>query len=455
VPIRLRLTAIFTLGVAVLVALGAVLFVHQLRRGLNASIDSGLRSRAGAIANAVADQPGRVELADSGGPLAPTEPLAQVLRPDGTIVDSSGVAGGQPLLDAAQLGAARRHSVLLTTTLPLPTGRARLLAAPAPRGAEAWVTVVGTPLEASEDAVERVKDSLVLAGVAVVVLTAVAAWLLAGAALAPMERLRRQVAAVSEHDLDTRIEPTRSNDEVAALGRTMNDLLGRLQRALARERTFVADAGHELRTPLAILRTELELARRPGRTRDELAAAVTEAGEETDRLARLAEDLLTLARADQSAVPLRPTHLGDLLSDAVTAARPRARGQSTDLRLEAGEPVVATADAGSVRRAVDNLIDNALRFAPPGTAVAVSLRREAQSAVIEVSDRGEGFPDAFLPHAFERFGRPDDSRSRGKGGTGLGLAIVASIAASHGGRAEAANRTGGGAVVRVRLPLDH
>jgi signal transduction histidine kinase len=247
-----------------------------------------------------------------------------------------------------------------------------------------------------------------------------------------------------------------TRDEIASLATTMNDLLARLQAALARERGFVADAGHELRTPLAVLRTELELADRPQRSYDELREAIRNAAFETDRLVRLSEQLLFLARREddrrdrvRDVEPLMP-----LLRQSVEAFQTRAAGRHVTLAVSGDDGIAAPLEADDVRRAVDNLLDNALRFAPAGSGVRVQATRDRTHVEVEVLDDGPGFSEEFLPHAFERFGRADDARSRTDGGSGLGLAIVLAVAQEHGGTATAANRPEGGATVGLRLPAD-
>jgi signal transduction histidine kinase len=246
----------------------------------------------------------------------------------------------------------------------------------------------------------------------------------------------------------------RTKDEIAALAGTMNDLLARLQRALARQRMFVADASHELRTPFAVLQGELELAGRPGRSREELQAAVRGAADEAARLARLTEDLLLLAHSDERSLPLRPVtvDVGMLLAQSADQARSRAATAGVRCDVEVPPGLEAVVDPTRIRQAVDNLVDNALRFAPRGSRIVLAAVESDGSLVIDVRDSGPGFPADFLPHAFERFGRPDIGRTREHGGAGLGLAIVAAIAMAHGGRAVAINRTGGGATLTLELP---
>ena len=317
------------------------------------------------------------------------------------------------------------------------------------------LVAVGTETDVSDVAVERAELAFLVGGPGAVLLAGTGAWLLAGAALRPVELMRRQAAEISDRELDRRLAVPATRDEIAALGTTMNALLERLQEALHRERGFVADAGHELRTPLAILRTELELAARPGRSREALVDAVQQAGEETDRLIRLAEDLLLLARADNDQPFLRPVPLSlpDLLQTAARAAGTRAAARDVTVSVDAPAALQVEADPDRLRQAVDNLLDNATRHAPPGSTVELVAAAPRPGVVtVEVADRGPGFPVPFLPHAFERFHRVESSRSRDAGGTGLGLSIVRAVARAHGGDAVAANRPDGGAAVTIELP---
>jgi signal transduction histidine kinase len=208
--------------------------------------------------------------------------------------------------------------------------------------------------------------------------------------------MRRRLADISEHDTATRLQVPRTRDEIATPATTMNAVLDLLAQALARERGFVADAGHELRTPLTTLKTELELARRPGRSHHALVDAITAAGADTDRLIRLAEDLLVLARADEGhaflqAAPMAPA---DILTTGVHAASARAEARGVRLNLHADAQVRIVADPDRLRQAVDNLLDNALRHSPDGDVIDVTLSTRhgpgADAAVIEVRDHGTG-----------------------------------------------------------------
>jgi signal transduction histidine kinase len=267
--------------------------------------------------------------------------------------------------------------------------------------------------------------------------------------------MRLEAAEISATDPGARLAVPSTRDEIAELAVTINDLLARLQGALVRQRGFIADAGHELRTPLAILRAELELAQHPSRTRSELAAAVDAASDEAVRLGRLAEDLLTLARGDGGRLTLRPELLSvaDVLGEERTAANAAAQDKHVTITTDVPDGLAVFADRDRLRQALDNLMANALTYTGAGTTVELRARPlSAETIEIEVRDSGPGFPVSFLPHAFERFRRADSSRTRDSGGSGLGLAIVAAIAAAHGGSAYASNVPDGGAAVGIRIP---
>jgi len=461
VRIRVRLALLFALATAVLVSVGGYVFVRSLTNGLESSLETSLRTRVETLEPIVRDASGdAAELQGGTGSrvFQSEDELTQVLDSTGRIIVSSEEAGSRPLAKGSQQRAARSESQFTTVTRG--GERFRLLATSVQRSGEGagepWTVVVGSSLEPADNAVSRVVRALVIGGPIVVVLAGLGAGLLATAALRPVERMRKRASDISEHDVASRLPVPATHDEIASLATTMNDLLTRLQVALARERSFVADAGHELRTPLAVLRTELELADRPHRSYDELREAIRNAAIETDRLVRLSEQLLFLARREEDrrdrvhdVEPVMP-----LLRESVEAFHTRAADRQVTLAVSGDDALAAPLEADDVRRVVDNLVDNALRFAPAGSGVRVQARRDRTHVVVEVLDDGPGFSEEFLPHAFERFGRADDARSRADGGSGLGLAIVLAVAKEHGGTATAVNRPEGGATVGVRLPAD-
>jgi two-component system OmpR family sensor kinase len=454
VPIRLRLAALFALATLALVAVGGIVFVHSLRHGLETSLDTALRARADPLVQRVRGASGGIDFEDPhrGSLLRAQDAVAQVLDPAGRVGDSSDAVGERSLVSPARRLRARSGPRFGTATVN--HERYRTLAAPAHRRDGTWTVVVASSLSSVDTAVSRVETGLVVGGIVAVLLAGFGGWLLATAALRPVERMRRDAAEISEHDVASRLAVPQTRDEIAALARTMNELLARLQGALAREQAFVADAGHELRTPLATLRTELELAGNPNRTPDDLRDSIHHAASETDRVVRLAEELLFLARNDHHEGVLRhePEPVVQLVTRSVELVAPRAAEARVAIEVHGDPNLAIPLDAEQFRRAIDNLLDNAIRFAPPGSAVSVDVRTEGPVLVVRVTDHGPGFPAEFLPHAFERFRRADDARSHADGGSGLGLAIVRSVADAHRGTVSAANRPGGGAEVTIRLP---
>jgi signal transduction histidine kinase len=292
---------------------------------------------------------------------------------------------------------------------------------------------------------ERANESLARAlviGVPIALFLATAAAIaLIGGALRPVEQMRSRAATISAGEADARLPLPEAHDEIRRLGETLNEMLARLQGAFEREREFVADASHELRTPLAILKAELELASRGERTHAELSAAVSSAVEEVDRLTRLAEDLLVLARADGGRLPVRVEQqpLEPLVQQVACSFAVRADAQDRPIEVDVPEALDAPVDAERIRQALGNLVDNSLSYGDG--PVRLSGKRLNGLVELHVEDSGPGFPDDFLRHAFERFTRGDGARARG--GTGLGLAIVDAIARGHGGSAHARNSSTG------------
>jgi two-component system OmpR family sensor kinase len=440
VPLRIKLTLAFTGVMAVLLAAAGIALSLLVARNLDRTIDAGLAARARDAA----------ALAARGRLVASGEAIAQVLDADDRALESTARTGRGPLLTGAELRAATRGRLIVDRRQEADERSVRLYARPARVEQGSVVLVIGEPLAQREQSLRTLRALLVVGGPLALLVASVVGSLLAAFALRPVERMRRRAAAITAGTHGGRLPVPPADDEIGRLGRTLNEMLERLEAAFARERSFVADASHELRTPLAILRTELELALRGERDRDELEAAVRSAAEETDRLSALAEDLLVIARADQGRLPIRRTHIyaDDLLETLVRRFGLRAQVEGRAVRAEPAPGVELHGDGARLEQALANMVENALRHGRG----AVTLSAVAHDGRVElhVRDAGPGFPPDFLPNAFERFSRADESRTGG--GTGLGLAITAAIATAHGGRAEATNAERGGADVWVTLP---
>jgi signal transduction histidine kinase len=465
VPIRLKLALQFS-AVTLLLLLGVgALFGIDLRTDLQHSMDTGLRAHA----DDVIAQLDTAGTAPSGRLRLPAGNFGQLLDSTGRVVESTEDARSHPLLSPVQAAEATQGQQLFDGVMqpdqrskaPARQQQVRVLAAPA--GRPGLVVAVATSREVLDEALERAARQLLLIGSIVLLLAGPGAWLLARAALRPVERIRAQAAELQARDAGAGLLVPGGRDEISRLGDTLNALLGRLHEAYERECAFVADAGHELRTPLSVLRGELELARRPGRSTQQLAATVEVAAEQTERLIRLAEDLLVIDRDEHEAARFVRFDLVELAeasrqSALAGPAGGKPRPVSIVVEAPAGQLPVC-GDPDRIRRALDNVLANALRFSPAGGRITVEVTESAGHAELAVTDQGPGFPPEFLPIAFERFRRHDPARSRIEqdGGehasTGLGLAIVRGVMRAHSGTATAANLEGtSGARVTLRWP---
>ncbi len=300
---------------------------------------------------------------------------------------------------------------------------------------------------------------LIVSG-AILVALGLAAWWLVGVGLRPLRRMGEVAGQIAAGDLSRRVEPDNERTEVGRLGRSLNAMLVQIEAAFAeraagerRLRRFLADASHELRTPLASIRGYSELYRL-GAAREpaEVERAMGRIESESARMGGLVDDLLTLARIDEVREPARePLDLRELLEDARDDARAAAPERS--ITLSPTGPVAISADGDALRRVFANLLRNAVVHTPEGTPIEIGLETTEASAIVTVRDHGPGLPPGDPNAVFERFWRDSDSRGRDDGGAGLGLAIVSGLVSAHGGRVEASNPSGGGALFTVHLPL--
>lgn len=443
-PIRVRLALYFAVAMAVVLAAAGWFAYARVSSDLGSALDQDLRARGQDLSALVA----------SGGSVASTqgaliengESFSEVVDAQGRVLDATSPIG-RSLLSSAELAAARSEP--LFTDRPSVPGLdepARMLALPIVREGQKVVLVVGATTENRAETLGSLRTAFLIGGPIALLLAGLGGYLLAGAALRPIESMRKRAADISATSLDERLPVPSGDDEVSRLGETLNAMLARLEDGLERERRFVADASHELRTPLALLKIELALALKPGRSDAELRAAIESAAEATERLSRIADDLLLLARAERGGLRLKREQVD--VTDIFEEVAGRFR-TDREISVASGEPLVFPADRLRLEQALTNLVDNALRHGDG--AVTMSAVRQNGTAELHVVDEGPGFGADFLPQAFERFTRGDDGRE-GEG-SGLGLAIVATIAHAHHGSARAANAPGGGADVWISLPL--
>jgi two-component system, OmpR family, sensor kinase len=446
-PIRLRLALASALAMTVLLTIAGSFLYWRLASDLSRSLNQELRQRAADL-SVLVGSPGRPLAGEAGSGLVERgEDFAEFVAADGRVLESTATLHDAVLLSPAELALARRGPLWLDRpSVPGLDERARLLATPAKRGGDQVVIVVGATLENRAEALRILRTQLLVAGPLTILAVTFGGYLLAGGALRPVEAMRRRAAAFEPGQ---RLPLPGSHDELTRLGETLNAMLSRLEAALESERRFVADASHELRTPLATLRTELELALRHPRTADELRQAIASAVEEADRLGTIAADLLTIAQADERALPRVALDVREVAADAARPLQARAATLGRTLTVEAEDALIVRADPTQLRQALHNMLDNALLHG--AGAVRLDVVRVGDAAEFHVTDVGPGFPSEFLPRAFGRFSRADPTGA-GAGGAGLGLSIVAAIARRHGGAAHAVNRPAGGADVSISLP---
>jgi signal transduction histidine kinase len=440
--LRARLTLITSAGLALALAGAAVLLASALRASLIRDLD--VSARQGAVEVAALIAQGRLP---SPVPVAPGTLTIQVLDERGRIINvSPGADRLVPMLPLAQAEAAAR------------TGQARMLAGP-PLGMPSLLRVVAVPAAGHQVVLSAISyaqasDSLTTLARVLVIgtpllfgLLAVATWLLTGYTLRPIAELRRGAAEVTATGIPRDLPVPIARDEVRSLAVTLNDMLSRLAESQQRQRDLVSDTAHELRSPIASIRAQLEVAldHPDGLDWTETARDVHA---DTLRLARLTEDLLLLARLDGQHLRRKPTDLA-AVCESVAARYATAR---VPVRAAAPVPCVVSGDADALRRLLVNLLDNAVRHA--ASRVCVSVRDEGGWAVLTVTDDGPGIPAEDTERAFGRFARLDNARSRAGGteGSGLGLAIVRSTAEAHGGSASLGDARPGLCAV-VRLPL--
>jgi len=430
--LRLRITAGALLVVAAALTAAGLLVIDTIEREMTDQVDTALRADA--------DFTERMITSGSGLPMGegPTDLYVQFVDGSGAVVAAGTAAMGRPALAAPE-----QRAGTITTVVDPALGELRVLAVDAPNSE---LTLV---LARSSRNIAEVHDTLLRLLTALIVtgscLLGVLVWLVVGRSLRPVEQMRRTVEDLDHADLTTRVARPGTGDELDRLAGTLNELLGRLEVAVERERRFVADASHDLRTPIAAMRALLET-----EAADPTLAVLTRADAlaRLDHLQSLVEDLLVLARVDTAeAPPALPVDLDELvLAQARQLAR-RTRLHVDTSRVSGGQAAGRDTD---LDRLVENLASNAARYA--ATTVSFTVHQFGDTVELVVDDDGPGIPPAERERVFERFHTLDDARTLAASGAGLGLAIVASIVAAHHGTIRVGDAPGGGARFEVRLP---
>lgn len=480
--IRARLTLWYTgIVAATLILLGGVAY-GLLMRGLWQDVDATLEGVAKSVVQAVNRPPSGLIIPPDldevlrrfFGPNF-TDRFYQFLDPRGRLDPRLPRFGGEPLHISPNALKNAAEGYATFETLPS-TGRfpVRLFTFPVMQhGQIENVLQVGMSLEGLYMA--RLHFLWTLAALVPLALMSAGTggWLLARRALRPVDQMTTTARRIEAEHLAQRLEGAEADDELGRLARTLNEMLARLEAAFAQVRNFSSDASHELRTPLTVLKGEIEVALRNPREPGEYQRVLTSALEEVERMSRLVDDLLLLSRADAGALRWdhRPVELDHLVEEVAKQGDILGRGREVRVRINTLEPLVVQGDGQRLKQLLLNLVDNAIKYSPPGghvslglttvkrdTSIATKTSSEAGAAggdfaEITVQDTGIGIPAEALPRIFERFYRADQARSREAGGAGLGLCIAKTIAAAHGGRIEVQSTPGAGSTFTILLPL--
>jgi two-component system OmpR family sensor kinase len=460
---RARLVLSFTALTAVVTTLVAA-WMHQTSAvALRDDTDRLLRDRAFVLSRSVT--PMAMRLQPWMEAFLETDKIGlrvQVVDREGRVLTkSANLAEALPLSESARDAAATNISAFTERVILKDGTSLRLVSVPVTTFRDSQSAVIGFAQVALPESLREAQlQSILMRLIGAVIAATVIAWLLA-TLLAKTWLRSVDVAADSAHRIGSgetlreRLFVPKDEDEIARLARAFNELLDRLESAHGTQQRFLADASHELRTPLTVMRGEIEVALRRERPAEEYREVLESSREEIERLARLTENLLSLARSDagESLMTREAVDLAGLcerVRDALSAAAAEKR---MVLAVEAPESVWVQGDAGALERACLNLVENAIRYSPDGESVTLRAWADGREAVLSVSDTGPGIGAEHLPHLFQRFYRVDKARSREHGGAGLGLAIVEALVKAHGGSVAVSSVVGKGTIFTVRLPL--
>jgi two-component system OmpR family sensor kinase len=464
----LALVALVTVGLAIFGVATYVLYARSEYQRLDDQIQAFVPLVTGQLYQQAGLGEGHAPANDdNGGPGArprpptfvPPSTYAELRSPSGQVLATSTPSTSTSVPDLpADLAAPATGSHLFTTGSETGSGQWRVSVTASNQG-DGNVVVVAVPLGEVSTSLHRLVYIEATAAAILLAILAVGAWLILRRGLRPLEQMASSARSITAGDLSQRVSPSDERTEVGQLGLALNTMLAEIEAAFRereaterRLRQFLADASHELRTPLTSIQGFAELFRLDGgQDRVDLGIILRRVEEETARMKALVEDLLLLARLDETRPPQRvPVDLAVLGADACSDAI--AVDPSRRVVLDAPDPVVVLGDTDHLRQAIANLVTNAVRHTPTGTAIEVTARSEDGVAVVIVRDRGPGLsPEAFT-HAFDRFWQADHARTGA--GAGLGLSIVAAIVHEHGGTVTAANAPDGGAVFTIRLPIE-
>ena len=449
-PIRTRLTIWYFLIVAAALFGFAVFALAVMRQSIYTTVDEQLEDRAHALQLLVARSGGE-GLADAVREHAELQSGSQLLQ----VSDSGGkflcrsqamerlgvpaAKVSQPQIESAEYN--EQPLRILSTTLTV--------------GGRQFVVQVAEPMDDYLEALNRFRTAMYIGIPVLLLFAAGGGYWMSARALRPVDQITHAAQAISPQDLSQRVTVPQTGDELQRLAETLNQMLQRIESAIARITQFTADASHELRTPIALIRTRAEVTLAKSRSSDEYREALKEVLAESERTTALIENLMTLARADAGSETLNfdNTNVSEIVGEVCTQARTLAEAKQLQWSATIPEAIIwVRGDANALRRLLLILIDNAVKYTPPTGRISLALQRNGTHAEIRVCDTGIGISESDLPHIFERFYRADKTRSRELGGTGLGLSIGKWIVNAHGGEIRVESSTEG-SIFLLLLPV--
>ena len=454
-PVKARLTIWYVTLFTIIAAVWGGYVTVRVRLDLYAGLDRALASRATQLAAVLkGGNPSAFKNASDAtlSGVLPTEAAAQLLSPDGTVLDHSGdEIANKPLAPATLLQSVLDTGKAQVDTVQTGGKKFRVLLVKLPSSDN--LLLVGQSAESSDLAVERLILVMVFSGPLAILAAGIVGWFVARRALRPVARMINTASVISINHLDERIPVPPGEDELKALAETLNDMLERLETGVKDKRRLVSNASHELQTPLAVMRTELDVYLATSDLPPDAVEVLESVREESARMSRIVRNLLTLARFDDGRIKLLKEHLDlhELALETADSLSDLARERHVSVSV-AGESTSAPADPEYLRLVLTNLVENALRYSGSGSSVLLATHTEGEDAILSVADTGQGIPASALPHLFERFFRVETSRAAENSGSGLGLAITKEIIEAHGGKVEVESELNVGTRFTIRLP---
>lgn len=461
-PLRTRLMLVHLLVILLLLALAAVIGRWSLSKAVNSQLDAALLALAETEAATLAGTPGPVRVHEAppstaAPSLVRLDRLVQIVNAQGQVLARSANLGTAQLPVSADLPASLAADAPVFQTLAnFGEEPVRMVLLPVRRQNERFAVQVAGSLDDARHVVAAASTLFLVLTVALLAAVGLTGTLLTRRVFHTIETLVQQAKQISSANLGERLPNVGGGGgEIAALIDTLNDMLARLEHGFEAQKHFTADASHELRSPLSRLRAELEVCLRRTRSPEEYQETLRSCLDEVARLTQLLEELLLMARLDASQERLAADRvlLPQVTQEVMTRLEPLAHAQQVQLRLAPAPALSARVTREHLRLVLSNLLDNAIKFSPPGAQVMVQIEAQAASALIRVLDQGPGIAEQDLPHLFDRFYRGSESHRRSLPGTGLGLSLSQSLIAAQGGQIRASN-TGSGACFTVCLPLE-